>query len=136
MIKLAPVGASYMAAAQRKRILLVEDHADTLVMTAMVLRRHGYDVTTAKTKSEAVELCTHEQFDLLVGDLQLPDGTGWEMMEEIAKVCKLKSIAYTGYGYDSDIEHSRASGFTVHLTKPAELDVLLSTIGQLLAEQR
>jgi CheY-like chemotaxis protein len=117
----------------KKRILLVEDHADTLVMTAMVLRRHGLDVSTASTKAEAVELCKHEQFDLLIGDLQLPDGSGWEMMEEIAKVCKLKSIAYTGYGYDSDIEHSRKSGFTVHITKPAELNVLLDTIDRLLA---
>ena len=119
---------------RRKRILLVEDHADSLVMTARILRHHGYDVHTASTKAKAVEFLEQEPFDLLIGDLELPDGDGLDLMREVAKNCMTKGIACTGYGDESDIEKSRAAGYSAHLTKPIDLSVLFDTIDRLLSD--
>jgi CheY-like chemotaxis protein len=112
----------------------VEDHVDTLVVTAKLLRSHGYLVTTARTKAEALQLCDHENFDLLIGDLQLPDGSGLDLVRDIAAKCKIKGIAYTGYGFEEDIAKSRAAGYSVHLTKPTEFNLLQENIERLLAE--
>jgi CheY-like chemotaxis protein len=116
------------------KILLVEDHVDSLNMTAKLLRVEGYDVATARTQSEALELCKQQKFDLLIGDVGLPDGSGLELMREVARKCNVKGIACTGYGYESDIEKSKAAGFSAHLTKPIDFKLLSATIARLLAD--
>jgi CheY-like chemotaxis protein len=123
-----------MAITSKKKILLVEDHDDTRTVTAIILRNHGYEVTTARTKKEALDHCADGQFDLLIGDLGLPDGDGLDLMRQIAVTCKIKAIAYTGYGYESDIAASRAAGYAVHLTKPTDSRVLCEAVERLLAE--
>ena len=57
-----------------KRILVVDDHADSRTPIVRVLRQKGYEVAEASTKAEALKLCKENSFDLLLGDIQLPDG--------------------------------------------------------------
>ena len=117
-----------------KRILVVEDHADTRDVTAMTLRHNGYFVATASTATEALELCENECFDLLLGDIGLPDGSGLELMKELSAKCQIKGVAYTGYGYEKDIASARAAGFSAHLLKPADVTKMLQTIARVLEE--
>ncbi len=116
------------------RILLVEDHADIREVTGMVLRNAGYDVTTAATKAEALALCREQSFGLLIGDIGLPDGNGYDLMREIAQSCKIKGIAFTSFGHEDDVAKARAAGYSAHLIKPIDLDVLLGTVGKILDE--
>jgi CheY-like chemotaxis protein len=120
----------------QKRILIVDDHDDTRQVTAIALRRHGYTVSAAGTKSEALALCQHEEFDLLIGDLHLPDGNGLDLMRELAAKCKIAGIAFTGYGRAEDVAAARAAGYSAHLLKPASFNVLIETIERILAETR
>src|SRR5690606_4398635 len=64
------------------RILLVEDHSDTARLMGRLLRGEGHEVETAPTVAEALDLAERHEFDLLVSDLGLPDGTGIDLMRQ------------------------------------------------------
>ena len=110
------------------RVLLVEDHEDTCRVMARLLRSSGYRVATANTVRQALAELESAEFDLLVSDLGLPDGTGWELMRLIGGERSLKGIALSGYGTEDDLRRSRESGFMEHLTKPVDLARLMSVI--------
>jgi CheY-like chemotaxis protein len=114
------------------RILLVEDHRDTLVVLAKILRMHGHEVATASTKAEALQRCQNEDFDILLGDIQLPDGSGLDLLREAKAFSRIKGIAITACGYDADVANSRIAGYEAHLIKPVEVDVLIRTIEETL----
>lgn len=103
-------------------------------VTELALRHAGYDVVVAGTKAEALRLCKEKSFDLLLGDIGLPDGDGYEVMRELAHFCGLKGIAFTGHGCESDIAKARTAGYAAHLLKPVEIDVLVSTVANVLAD--
>jgi CheY-like chemotaxis protein len=73
-----------------KRILVVEDHPDSRRVTALILGRAGYEVVSAASKADALKLCETQSINILVGDIGLPDGDGYELMTELAKVCDIK----------------------------------------------
>ena len=67
------------------RILLVEDHDATSQVIALLLRRLNHDVTAAPTLAEARRYADNKQFDLLISDLGLPDGSGLDLMRRISR---------------------------------------------------
>jgi PAS domain S-box-containing protein len=103
--------------ARSLRILLVDDHADTLGTMARMLRRAGHEVTTAASVASALEAATSGSYDLLISDVGLPDGSGVDLMRRLHP---LPGIALTGYGMESDVAKSREAGFLAHLTKPVD----------------
>lgn len=115
-------------------ILLVEDHPDTRDIMARVLRRAGYDVKTARTVAEALQIVTIEDVGLLVSDIGLPDGTGHELLAKVRKIREVPAIAISGYGTQDDIDKSLNSGFAAHLTKPVMLPALQEAIGKALTQ--
>jgi CheY-like chemotaxis protein len=118
---------------ESKRILLVEDHDDTREMVAKVLRRDGYIVVGVSTTEDALWVCDSQDFDLLISDIALPDGSGLDLMRKVFAKCKIKGIAYTAFGYESDIAKARAAGFSAHILKPADFSVLQETVKRVLA---
>ena len=116
------------------RILLVEDHKDTRTMMASLLRMLGHQVETAANVCEALEEGKRREFDLLISDIGLPDGSGLEIMRSLKREQGLRGIALSGFGMDDDILQSRAAGFEEHLTKPIDLQTLERVI-QEVAEQ-
>jgi two-component system CheB/CheR fusion protein len=107
------------------KVLVVEDHADTVKMLGRLLGSAGYIVRTAGDAAGALELASKEQFDLLVSDIGLPDATGYELMQQIKQLHGITGIAMSGYGMDEDIRKSQEAGFSDHLVKPisfAQLD--------------
>ncbi|HSL20493.1 MAG TPA: PAS domain S-box protein [Vicinamibacterales bacterium] len=111
------------------RILLVEDHGDTAMMTVKLLELDGHKVETAGDVAAALQMVERSEFDLLISDLGLPDRSGLELMRELrARGMTLHAIALSGYGQLQDVERSRAAGFQVHLVKPLEPSRLLDTI--------
>lgn len=105
-------------------ILLVEDHEPTRTgLTHLLLRRH-YKVTSAGSLSEARALAEKKRFNLVISDIGLPDGNGYDLMEELRDRFHVKGIALTGYGMEDDVNRSYSAGFSAHLTKPIRMESL------------
>jgi len=125
--QIAPALSPRFAERQPMRILLVEDHEDTNRSLTSLLRRRGYHVRSAFTFQSALELSAKEQFDVLISDLGLPDGSGIDLIQKLASKPPL-GIALTGFGMEQDIRKSRDAGFHHHLVKPIDLNKLDSLI--------
>ena len=107
------------------RVLLVDDHAATLLTLRTLLERRGYRVTTAATLTDAEAQAESATFDLLISDLGLPDGDGCALMQRLrARQPTLFGVAISGYGTDADFARSRAAGFRDHLTKPLTIGAI------------
>ena len=104
---------------QNVEILLVEDNPDSLRYIALVLRQRGYGVRTAETVASARTLLSEWDFDLIISDVELPDGSGLELMRDVAG--RIPGIAISGFGSQDDIEISHDAGFAAHLAKPIVL---------------
>jgi len=118
---------------QSMRILLVEDHEDTNRSLTNLLRRRGYYVQSATSLQSALELNAKEEFDVLISDLGLPDGSGIELMQKLSSARPLVGIALTGFGMEEDIQKTREAGFKYHLVKPIDLTKLDQLIQQSVA---
>jgi PAS domain S-box-containing protein len=116
-------------------ILLVEDHEPTRTAVAKLLTRRHYEVKLAATAEEARRLFSRENFDLVISDIGLPDGNGYELMQEMRQRNEaVRGIALTGYGMDQDIAKSEASGFAAHLIKPVRVESLESALAAATAQ--
>ena len=109
---------------QTMRILLVEDHEDTNRSLTRLLRRRGHYVQSASTVQSALDLSKKEEFDVLISDLGLPDGSGIDLMQTLNSGRPLLGIALTGFGMEGDIRKSHDAGFKHHLVKPIDLNKL------------
>lgn len=112
------------------RILLVEDNDDLRHYLSMALELGGSRVSACKTVLEALGTLESERFDLLISDLELPDGNGRELMKALHDRGCLSAIALSGHGSVEDVDLSLAAGFAVHLTKPVTLSQLETAINQ------
>ena len=122
-----------MAPVEGLRLLVVEDHHDTLATLERLLLRRGYTVRTASSIAECLELAREYEFDILLSDIGLPDGRGTELLAQLGKQLGQlpPAIAMSGFGMDEDIESSRQVGFVEHLTKPIEFSSLYQVIARL-----
>ena len=119
----------------RHSILIVEDHEDTARAISKLLLREGHEVHVEQTIGGAVSFCQqpNHRIDLLIADITLPDGDGWDLMRRLMKICHpLKGIAFSGHGMPNDLEKSRLAGFTEHLTKPVLFEDLLASISRVM----
>jgi CheY-like chemotaxis protein len=118
-----------------RRILVVDDHADTCIGLKMMLQRRGYEVETAHSASDALKKAESDDFDLLISDIGLPDRSGYELMQELRHTKSIRGIALSGYGMESDIRRAHDAGFAQHLTKPINFDQLNAAIRGLVAPE-
>ena len=110
------------------RILLVDDHADTCEALERLLTTHGHTVTVRHAMRAALETARNDQFDLLISDIGLPDGSGVELMTRLRGNSPIRGIAISGFGALADIEKSFAAGFSEHLVKPVNAEQLEAAI--------
>lgn len=110
------------------RILLVEDHPDSARLLARLLRQAGHDVQTAPDVRSALALAASHEFDLLISDLGLPDGSGLDLMRQLRQRTRLTGICLSGYGMEEDIRRSAEVGFAEHLVKPIDYSQLCQAI--------
>ncbi len=112
------------------RVLLVEDHEDTARSMSQLLARQGWHVRTADSVAGALRSAEVEPFDVLVSDIGLPDGTGLDLMRQLAgRSAKTpKGIALSGFGMEQDVRSSREAGFAAHLVKPVNVKELIEAV--------
>jgi CheY-like chemotaxis protein len=119
-----PAVAPKAAHRQAMRILLVEDHEDTNRSLTRLLQLRGYHVQSASNVQSAVAMSADAQFDVLISDLGLPDGSGIDLIRALQSDGPVLGIALTGFGMEDDIRKSRDAGFKHHLVKPIDLNML------------
>ena len=109
-------------------VLLVEDHDDTRRAMELFLRAHGHLTEVAADVQEALALAagSDTQFDLLLSDIQLPDGNGWDLLRRLEEGGRRpqQAIAISGWGSETDVAKSKRAGFETHLIKPIGPKVL------------
>jgi PAS domain S-box-containing protein len=112
------------------RMLLIEDHPDTLRILCRILKTNGHKVRGAATVADGLRAAADDRYDLVISDLGLPDGTGFDLMRELQEKYGLPGIALSGYGMEDDIIRSRQAGFAEHLVKPVDPQKLHEAIAR------
>ena len=97
-----------------------------------LLKLRGYRVLLATDCRSAVETASQNEFDLIVSDLGLPDGSGLTLLRELRQHRAVPAIALSGYGMEEDRRQSQAAGYDEHLTKPLDFPLLVRAIARLL----
>ena len=111
------------------RLIVVEDHANTAEGLKKFLKAVGYEVFVATDMTSALWLATSVQFDLLLSDLGLPDGSGWELLKYLnAEQRQIRAIAISAHNSPEDLKQSAEAGFVEHLPKPLSPTKLCAAI--------
>ena len=110
------------------RLIVVEDHANTAEGLKKFLNAVGYQVFVATDMASALSLASSIQFDLLLSDLALPDGSGWELLKQLNGQRHIPAIAFSAHNSPEDLQRSAEAGFVEHLPKPLAPDQLCAAI--------
>jgi DNA-binding response OmpR family regulator len=109
-------------------VLLVEDHADTRSVLEMLLNRSGCRTVTAKSLKDARARLKEMPFDVVISDLNLPDGDGLDLVREVKQTHKLKTIAVTGRASEDERHQGFEAGVDCYLTKPIDYQELKKAV--------
>jgi CheY-like chemotaxis protein len=110
--------------ARKLRIFIVENHDDTRLLLRWLLEHLGHEVMEATSLSSAVQKLPGSSSDVLISDIGLPDGTGWEILRALPGQAPAYAIAMSGFGTSQDVVRSQQAGFRHHLVKPVEPGIL------------
>jgi CheY-like chemotaxis protein len=123
-------------AVRRARVLVVDDNRDAAESLGLVLGFSGFDVITAFSGAEALEVGARERPQAVILDIGMPGMSG----HETARRMRLEAwgrhaalVALTGWGQDQDKQAARAAGFDAHLTKPVDPATVERVLSELLA---
>jgi PAS domain S-box-containing protein len=120
-----------------RRVLVVDDNADSLESMEVLLQIWGHEVRTAHDGPAALAVAAEYRPDVVLLDIGLPGMSGYEVAQRLREVPGLAGttlVAVTGYGQESDRRRTRDAGFDRHLVKPVEpnhLQEILATAAPL-----
>lgn len=116
-----------------RRVLCVDDDADTCSMLCSLLGLIDCEVSTAVTAAEALGLIARGRFDLYLLDNWMPGGSGVELCREIRRSDGSTPVVfYSGAGLESEREEALAAGAQAYLVKPGDAAALIETVRRLL----
>ena len=114
------------------KILVVDDHLDTVELFTIILSSQGADVVTASSVKQALAVLEHQPIDILISDYRLPDGNGYSLIEKVqSQGLDTQSIMITGSDAFEEQEKALQQGFVFYLSKPVEPDYLIEVITNL-----
>jgi DNA-binding response OmpR family regulator len=117
------------------RILCVDDHEDTSEMLKLLLAQEDYEVVTAISVEDALNLAQTEDFDLYVLDKRLPDGSGLDLCTKLSACTPgVPCMFYTGDAYETHRREAMAAGADGYVAKP-DIDGLIEGVRKLLAQR-
>lgn len=114
------------------RILLLEDDLSLITGLSFAFRKQGFEADNARTLREADALWADGKYDLLVLDVSLPDGSGFEFCQRVRRTSKVPIIFLTASDEETSIIMGLDIGGDDYITKPFKLGVLISRINALL----
>lgn len=120
----------------RKSILVVDDEVSIRKALSKAFERDGYLVTAVKSVAEALSVSRESTFHMLICDLQLPDGNGLQLVQQLKQVNKdLASIIITGHGTVESAIQATREGVFHYVTKPFNIDEVLVLVGKALRHE-
>lgn len=115
-----------------KRIFFVEDDQSLIKGLSFALAKQGYETDIARTKLEAERLWSDGKYDLVILDVSLPDGSGYDICKKIRKTSKTPIIFLTAADEETDVIMGLDIGGDDYITKPFKLSIFLSRVNALL----
>lgn len=115
-----------------KWILLVEDDLSLINGLSFAVKKQGYTLDVAHTKDEADRLWENGAYDLVILDVSLPDGSGFDICKRIRQTSKVPIMFLTAMDEETDIIMGLDIGGDDYITKPFKLAVFMSRINALL----
>lgn len=115
-----------------KRIFFVEDDLSLINGLSFTMKKQGYEIDIARTASEADTLWVSGKYDLVILDVSLPDGSGYDLCGKIRKTSRVPIMFLTAADEETDIIMGLDMGGDDYMTKPFKLAVFLSRINALL----
>ena len=112
-----------------KKILYVEDNADTAEAVKIILSKAGFDIQIANSGKECIEIIKDKGFDLFLLDVMLPDMSGWDIFEKLKgktgdQIAFLSAISFS----PERMKELRKAGISDYITKPFRKDDLIKRI--------
>ncbi len=114
------------------KLLLVEDDISLINGLSFAIKKQGYDLDIARTYGETATRFKDGRYDLVILDVSLPDGNGFELCREIRKCSRVPLIFLTAADEETDIIMGLDIGADDYITKPFKLSVLMSRINAIL----
>lgn len=114
------------------KILLIEDDLSLINGLSFALKKQGYEVDVARTCAEADTIWADGTYDLVILDVSLPDGLGFDICKKIRETSKVPILFLTAADEETDIIMGLDIDGDDYITKPFKLAVLMSRIGALL----
>ena len=137
------------------RVLLVEDDDDSRHLLSLILRRHGADVVSAASSSEALDAFVQRTPHVVISDIGMSDEDGYALLRKLRLLplqrsllpetssaspeveqespAKIPAIALTGYATSKDRELALSAGYQLHIAKPVEPEDLVAAIRRLIS---
>lgn len=115
-----------------KHIFFVEDDLSLINGLSFAIKRQGYALTIARTSVEAGQLWANGKYDLVILDVTLPDGSGFDLCRKIRQSSKVPIMFLTAADEEVDIIMGLDIGGDDYITKPFKLAVSLSRVNALL----
>ncbi len=127
----APSDNGQQTGGRKPHALVVDDVPDITMLLAIMLRRVGYDVTTAHSATDALDQARSQLFDLVVSDIGMPVMDGYALASALRAMPDYQSVpivAVTGFDQYDDRERALSAGFNAHLKKPIDQGKLMELI--------
>lgn len=121
-----------MTERRKKRIFFVEDDVSLINGLSFALKKQGYETDIARTSMEARKLWEKGTYDLVILDVSLPDGSGYDLCRLIRETSKVPIVFLTAADEETDIIMGLDIGGDDYITKPFKLAVFLSRVNALL----
>lgn len=114
------------------KILMIEDDLSLINGLSFAIKKQGYELDIARTSAEANKVFENGKYDLVILDVSLPDGSGFDICRKIRLISKVPVIFLTAADEETDIIMGLDIGGDDYITKPFKLAVLLSKINAVL----
>ncbi len=118
-------------AQQTIKVLIADDEKNMRTTLASILKREGYQISTAATGEEAVDLCSKEGFDVILMDVRMPGIDGVEAFRQIRKHREgVRVIMMSAYSVDEMKEAALEEGAIAFLSKPLDVEKVIKLVGE------
>ena len=114
------------------KILITDDEIDIQDLIKGFAQREGHEIKCASSGSQAVELCTNEDFDLIIMDVMMDDMDGFTATKEIKKLKDIPVLMLTALGAEYDKLHGFDLGIEDYVTKPFSPRELMARVNVIL----
>ncbi len=120
-----------------KKALIIEDNPDNMMLIRDILELNGYITTLAETGNQGFEIALEQEPDFIILDIQLPDISGYEVLDKIRNCDKTQTIpviAMTSYAMAGDRERLLNAGCDAYVEKPIDPTQVMLQIHQAIGD--